>query len=77
MSRGKLREIESKAIPPNANVNSFPTFVILDRDDQEIRRVVGRQSDPMALMRELGLPKKKKGTTRRRSNTRTTRRRIR
>lgn len=84
MAVGRLREMESKQIPPNKDVKSFPTFVIEDEDGVEVHRVVGSQSDPEALMTELKLKKKEtKGKGRRktrksrRSRARTTRRHIR
>lgn len=68
MAVGHLREMESKQIPPNKDVKSFPTFVVEDEDGMEVHRVVGSKSDPEALMAELNLkkkPKAKKGKGRR------------
>jgi hypothetical protein len=77
MARGQMREVESKAMPPTANVDSFPTFVKLDDEGQEIQRVVGRQLKPSTLMKELGLRPKSRSTRRRRGRPGTTRRKIR
>lgn len=76
MAKGQMREVESKQMPPDSGVQSFPTFVVLGDDGQEIRRVEGRRDDPKALLRELGLRMKARQTLRRR-RPRTTRRRIR
>ncbi len=76
---GRLREMESKQIPPSKEVMSFPTFVIEDEDGNEIERIVGREEDPEVLMSKLKLkPKKGKGRRKtRRLRPGTTRRKIR
>lgn len=81
MAMGRMREVESKQAPQEVNVQSFPTFIVEDENGLEIRRVEGRQSNPRALMRELGMKSKKQGKKtlrkRRTSRPRTTRRNIR
>lgn len=78
MAVGPVREVESKQLPRGSTVRSFPTFVVENEDGQEVDRVVGRQKNAVALMKRLGMKmKRSKGTLRRRSNPRTTRRKIR
>lgn len=79
MTKARTREVESAQVPPGVGVDSFPTFIVEDGNGSEVKRIVGRQMDPRALMAELGLPRKSKRSTRRgkRSLPRTTRRRIR
>jgi hypothetical protein len=79
MAKGPIREVEAKQVPSEANVRSFPTFVVENEDGQEVDRVEGRQMNARALMKRLGMKAKKtKGTLRRRSSrARTTRRNIR
>lgn len=78
MAKGQLKEVESKQVPPGADVSSFPTFVILDENGQEVERVEGRRTDASGLMSELKLKKKSGGKRKtRRLRAGTTRRKIR
>jgi hypothetical protein len=80
MAVGPVREVESKQMTPGTDVTIFPTFIVEDEDGLEVKRVEGRQTNPKALMRQLGMKSKKMGTTRRssrRNRPRTTRRNIR
>jgi hypothetical protein len=80
-SLGKTKEVESKQVPPEKNVQSFPTFIVEDENGVEIKRVEGRRTLPAELLHDLGMQKKKKTKSRkggrRHSRARTTRRRIR
>ena len=77
MAKGQMKEVESAAMPPTANVDSFPTFVKLNDEGMEVYRVVGRQTNAPALMKELGLARRSRSTRRRRGRPGTTRRKIR
>jgi hypothetical protein len=79
MAMGRMREMESKQIPSGKDVQSFPTFIVEDENGLEVKRVVGSQSDPRALMAELGLRGKKSKTRKMKGSRRagTTRRKIR
>lgn len=79
MAVGRMREVESKQVPQEANVQSFPTFIVEDENGLEVKRIEGRQANPKALMRDLGMKSKKKTLRTRRASrrARTTRRNIR
>ncbi len=74
---GHTKEVEARQVPPGKNVNSFPTFIVEDENGMEIKRVEGRQSNPKALVKQLGVKSRRSSTRRRRVRARTTRRQIR
>lgn len=54
-------------------VSSFPTFVVM-QNGREVKRVEGAREDPVALLKELGFPlrRRPRRTTRRRQFTKRT-----
>lgn len=78
-SLGSVKEVEAKQVPMGKNVQSFPTFVVEDENGMEVKRVEGRQGNPVALLADLGVRKRKKTrkSKTRRLRPRTTRRQIR
>jgi len=77
-SLGKVKEVEARQVPEGKNVQSFPTFVVEDASGMEVKRLEGRQTNPVTLIADLGVkPRKSRSTRRRRVRARSTRRKIR
>jgi len=65
--RMKIKEVERKMTPAEAQVTSFPTMKIEDEEGREQKRIEGRRDSGTQILSELGISaRRRRGHTLRR-----------